>query len=63
MTAKGVFLQQCVVEIACGEEGQPELWMPGTVVDVIPLPDKETIPIDQLKATDGTRRNIPLPLL
>ena len=40
VTPKGVFPAKALVEIACGEEGDPELWMPGEVIDVIAHPDK-----------------------
>jgi hypothetical protein len=30
-----LFPQECLVEIACGEEGEKELWMPAVVTEVV----------------------------
>ena len=34
-TAAGLFPPECLVEIACGEEGEKELWMPAVVSEVV----------------------------
>ena len=33
----GVFARLSLVEVACGDEGEPEVWMPGQVVEVMPV--------------------------
>jgi hypothetical protein len=36
-----VFPEGCLVEIACGEEGEEEVWMPSQIIDIIPVEGKE----------------------
>jgi hypothetical protein len=56
-TAAGLFPQGCLVEIACGEEGEKEVWMPARVGEVIFTKERkskvEGVPLESLSQDDG----------
>lgn len=35
VTAMGVYPPYCVVEMVCGDEGEPEVWMPAQVLQIL----------------------------
>lgn len=41
-----------MVEIACGEEGEAEVWMPSQVIDIIPIEGKEEEVLEVMEPED-----------
>jgi hypothetical protein len=53
MTAEGVFPERCVVEIACGGDCEPEVWMPALIVEVMTTAAMKGGAVEKLKAAEG----------
>lgn len=60
-TAAGVFPPECLVEIACGEEGEKEVWMPAQVLEMVFIEEKKEklkgAPVDTLVLEDGEQKS------
>lgn len=47
-----MFPEGCLVEVACGDEGEPEVWMPSQVIDIIPVEGKEEEALEKMVPED-----------
>lgn len=41
-----------MVEIACGEEGEAEVWMPSQIIEIIPNEGKEEVELEVMVPED-----------